>query len=84
MENRVITLEVQMDQTMKSAALVNPSIIDLCTSLEKTFIRFENNLDRNFDRLENNINRKFCWIISIQITGMLSMLAFMGKIAQIY
>jgi len=73
MEKRVTTLEVRMDQTAKSIDRLDQSISDLRADM-----------DRKFIRIEEIIDRKFCWTISIQITGMLAMMAFMGKIAQIY
>ncbi len=95
MEKRVITLEVRMDQTAKSIDLLDRSITDLRVDMDRKFIHFEDKIDKKFIhfeeriekrfvRIEEIIDRKFCWTISIQITSMLAMMAFMGKIAQIY
>lgn len=73
MEKRVTTLEVRMDQTAKSIDRLDRSITELRLDMDKKFVR-----------IEEIIDRKFCWAISVQITSMLAMMAFMGKIAQIY
>jgi hypothetical protein len=73
MEKRVTTLEVRMDQTAKSIGRLDSSIEELRTSMDKNFIH-----------VEKVIDRQFCWSISIQLTSLLAIMAFMGKIAQIY
>jgi hypothetical protein len=73
MEKRVTTLEVRMDQTAKSIDRLDRSITDLRIDMDKKFIH-----------VEDIIDRKFCWTIGIQITTLLAMMAFMGKMAQIY
>lgn len=73
MEKRVTTLEVRMDQTAKSIDRLDRSITELRVDMDKKFVR-----------IEEMIDRKFCWVISVQITSMLAMMAFMGKIVQIY
>ena len=73
MEKRVLTLEVRINQTAKSIDRLDRSIEDLRTAMDKKFIH-----------VEKVIDRKFCWSISIQLTSLLAIMAFMGKIAQIY
>ena len=73
MEKRLTTLEVRMDQMAKSIDRLDRSIDDLRTAMDKKFIH-----------VEKVIDRKFCWSISIQLTSLLAIIAFMGKIAQIY
>ena len=73
MEKRVTTLEVRMDQTAKSIGRLDSSIEELRTSMDKNFIH-----------VGKVIDRQFCWSISIQLTSLLAIMAFMGKIAQIY
>jgi len=52
--------------------------------MDKKFIHAEEKIDRKFARIEDIIDRKFSWSIGIQITTLLAMMAFMGKMAQIY
>jgi hypothetical protein len=73
MEKRVLTLEVRMDQTAKSIDRLDRSIEGLRTAMDKKFIH-----------VERVIDQKFCWSLSIQLTSLLAIMVFMGKIAQIY
>jgi len=84
MEKRVITLEVRMDQTAQSIDRLDRSITDLRVDMDKKFIHTEEKIDRKFARIEDIIDRKFSWSIGIQITTLLAMMAFMGKMAQFY
>ena len=84
MEKRVITLEVRMDQTAQSIDRLDRSITDLRVDMDKKFIHAEEKIDRKFARIEDIIDRKFSWSIGIQITTLLAMMAFMGKMAQFY
>jgi len=84
MEKRVTTLEVRMDQTAQSIDRLDRSITDLRVDMDKKFIHAEEKIDRKFARIEDIIDRKFSWSIGIQITTLLAMMAFMGKMAQIY
>jgi len=84
MEKRVTTLEVRMDQTAQSIDRLDRSITDLRVDMDKKFIHAEEKIDRKFARIEDIIDRKFSWSIGIQITTLLSMMAFMGKMAQFY
>ena len=95
MEKRVTALEVRMDQTAKSIDRLDRSIADLRIDMDKKFIHieekmdkkfihFEERIDKRFVRIEEIIDRTFCWAISIQITSLLAMMAFLGKIAQVY
>jgi len=84
MEKRVTTLEVRMDQTAQSIDRLDRSITDLRVDMDKKFIHAEEKIDRKFARIEDIIDRKFSWSIGIQITTLLAMMAFMGKVAQFY
>ena len=95
MEKRVTTLEVRMDQTAQSIDRLDRSITDLRVDMDKKFIHaeekidkrfihFEEKMDKKFARIEDIIDRKFSWSIGIQITTLLAMMAFMGKVAQFY
>jgi len=84
MEKRVTTLEVRMDQTAQSIDRLDRSITDLRVDMDKKFIHAEEKIDRKFARIEDIIDRKFSWSIGIQITTLLAMMAFMGKMAQFY
>ena len=84
MEKRVTTLEVRMDQTAQSIDRLDRSITDLRVDMDKKFIHAEEKIDRKFARIEDIIDRKFSWSIGIQITTLLAMMAFMGKMTQMY
>ena len=83
MEKRVTTLEVRMDQTAQSIDRLDRSITDLRVDMDKKFIHAEEKIDRKFARIEDIIDRKFSWSIGIQITTLLAMMAFMGKMTPV-
>lgn len=80
MEKRVITLEVRTDQIEKSIDRLDRSISDLKNDMDKRFVHLENRIENRFSLIDKKIDRKFFWTISIQITSLIAMMSYIGKI----
>ena len=80
MEKRVITLEVRTEQIEKSIDRLDHSISDLKNDMDKRFVHLENLIENRFSLMDKKIDRKFFWTISIQITSLIAMMSYIGKI----
>lgn len=72
MDKRITTLEVRMDETAKSIDRLDRSITDL-----------RSDMDKKFDRMESKFDRKFLWLIGVQISSMLVLMAMINRVTPI-
>jgi uncharacterized coiled-coil protein SlyX len=85
MDKRFIHAEEKIDKRfIHFEEKIDKRFIHFEERIDKRFIHFEEKIDKKFARIEDIIDRKFSWSIGIQITTLLAMMAFMGKMAQFY
>ena len=85
LDRSITDLRVDMDKKFIHAEeKIDKRFIHFEERIDKRFIHFEEKMDKKFARIEDIIDRKFSWSIGIQITTLLAMMAFMGKMTQMY
>ena len=77
MERRVAHLEGQVSEQSQALAAIRDSLGRFEQRVDARFNAFEQRVDARFNALENKMSTQFLWIIGVQVTVLVAVLAAM-------